>query len=170
MPPVAHILRVNQATDAHQPTGGALQHAWITNDAGQPVISVNALVARLHACTSRADLTHVTDVLATLASSAPQRSAPSEDRQAGLAEWDHTVTRHALADPTKPVATNQHPTVAEAQRIDSVGASQRTIPGYLAAFSTSPNAAVGDAPTQRLRHPFTPPENNRDRPGPGTHR
>ena len=166
---MAHIPCVNQAADAHQPTGGALQHAWIIDDAGQHVMSVNALVARLHACTTRADLTHVTDVLATLASSAPQGAAPSEDRQAGLAEWDHAVTRHALADPTKPVATNEPPTVAEAQRIDSTSTSQRTIPGYLAAFSTAP-AAVGDAPAQRSRPPFTSPERSRGQPGPGIHR
>lgn len=166
---MAHILRVNQATDADQPTGGSLQHAWIINDAGQPVMSVNALVARLHACTTRVDLTHVTDVLAAIASSAPQGSVPADDRRAGLAEWDHSVTRHALADSTRPVATNEHPTVAEAQRIDSVGTSQRALPGYLAAFSTSP-AAVGDAPAQRLQRPFTQLDNSRDQPGPGTHR
>ncbi|NLH70120.1 MAG: hypothetical protein GX454_08060 [Brooklawnia sp.] len=156
-------------TNEPQPTGGGLQHARITDDAGRPVMSVNALVARLRSCTSRTDLDHVTDVLATITSSLPPGSAPADDRLAGLAEWDHTVAGHALADHTKPVATNTHPTVAETQRIDSATASQRTSPGFLAVFIPPSQAALDDARTPVARR-FTPPGISRGQPDAGIDR
>ena len=145
---VSHILGVNQPVDEHQRLGGSLHRAQIVDDTGRPVLSVNAVVARLRSCTSRADMVNVADVLAIIVTTTPQESPPAEDRLAGLAEWDHAVAGHALADPTRPVATNEHATVAETQRIDATTASQRTIYGYLATFSQPTSSVLGDPPSQ----------------------
>lgn len=169
MPRVSHILGVNQPSDDHQRMGGFLHRAQIIDDTGRPVLSLNAVVARLRSCTSRADVMHVADVLAVIATTTPHESPPAEDRLAGLAEWDHAVAGHALADPTRPVAMNEHPTIAETHRIDSATASQRTIPGYLAAFATPPQAALSDPPARDGRL-FTPQGEARGQPGHGIHR
>lgn len=167
VPRDTHIPRVNQAAAAHHRVSGALQRAQVVDDAGEPRMSVNALVARLRSCDSAADLAHIADVLATIANSTPTATATPDDRQAGLAEWDRQVATHALATATRPVATNQHPSVAEAQRIDSAGTSQRAIPGYLAAFSHPARPAIDHNTPERRPRPSKPPGNRRDQPGHG---
>jgi len=167
---VSHILGVNQPADDHKLRGESLRRAQIIDDTGRPVLSVNAVVARLRSSTSLTDVMHIADVLAVVATTTPQEAAPVEDRLAGLAEWDHTVAGHALADPTRLVATNEHPTVSETQRIDSSTVSQRTIPGYLAAFSQPASSALGEPMTQRRGRPLRPPGEGRGQSGRGIHR
>lgn len=108
----------------------AMSRAHVANEAGTPVLSVNALVARLRASTTRTDLEHVCDVLVsmsttrTITAGASAASTMLMDPVAGLGEWEQAVARQALGGTGERLATDDPPTVTELARLDAVTDSQ----------------------------------------------
>lgn len=110
---------------------------------GVPVVSVHALIARLQQVTSRAEIEHFCDVLATLTG-----TPTPVDRQAALAEWRSTVVLHVLAHPQAPETAVD----LEAAHLEAVQDSQAGSALWRASF-TAPSAreAGGPAPEAAAR-------------------
>lgn len=104
---------------------------------GAPLVSVEALIARLQQAAGRADIEHLCEVLATLTGTPTQ-----VDRQAALAEWQAAVVGHVLADLRAPASAVD----AEVVQLEAVQDSQRS-PGtpWSAAFA-APATTVARQP------------------------
>lgn len=130
----------------------AMSRAHVVNEAGTPVLSVNGLVARLRASTTRADLEHVCDVLVsmsttqTMTAGANAASTMLMDPVAGLGEWEQAVAKQALGGTGERLATYDPPTVTELARLDAVTDSQ---------------TATSQAGPQRLLAAFAAPAHTR---------
>lgn len=103
---------------------------------GAQVVSIHALIARLQQVTSRAEIEHVCDVLATLTG-----TPTPVDRQTALADWESTVVRHVLAHPQAPATAVD----VEAARLEAVQDSQAGSVPWRASFTT-PTAAETSRP------------------------
>ena len=118
---------------------------------GVRVVSVHALIARLQQVTSRAEIEHVCDVLATLTG-----TPTPVDQPAALAEWESTVLRHVQAHPQAPATAVD----VEAARMEAVQDSQAGSVPWRASFTT-PTAPETGRPVPEAtarRHPIGKPQ------------
>lgn len=121
MLPAVHIHGVNHVADDPQPTNDAATYTRIVDAEGRPVMSVNALIARLRISSGRADLESVCQVLPVLAGA----NAAKDYQGDGLAEWENRVADYALGIES---VDEDNPAVAELQRLDAVRATQHPLP------------------------------------------
>ena len=101
---------------------------------GTPVVSVYALIARLQQVTSRAEIDHVCEVLATLTG-----TPTPVDRQTALTEWRNSVGLYVLAHLQAPETAVD----VEAAHLEGLQASQAGQASWRASFA-APAAPAAD--------------------------
>lgn len=105
------------------PDDSAPSPAAIVDADGLPVVSVQALLARLMICDSPGDLARVCNVLSVLTGA----GVVAAQHQSAIAEWARRIDGYALSDVLPSMASHDHPVLSEANHLQAIQATQQPI-------------------------------------------